>query len=230
MTAVYLCNVGRSPREMPRWRGFAAGLDDNAFHAPGLIPRRQHRRGEGLNSGKFLLSELRIAPGKPFYAAIDPRNISFGTLSITADMMSLHLRPDYSKTTLHGLEYCTFPKNKLDPPSWVLEWRKVVLNGVEINPMSHRDLFRSSGNRSQPEKSGVCDLSDRVLRRRGCLVDTVTSVFQIGVFEGRKQTLSDAFISEKFRSWALKSIMDFSTPFLKPPAAEIRLWRTMVSD
>ncbi|KAH9238291.1 hypothetical protein K456DRAFT_1746444 [Colletotrichum gloeosporioides 23] len=246
ITAVYFCKVGRFPKRMLQWRNFGAGLDNNDFHLRGLIARRQHRRGQDISLGEFLLSEMRSAPNRPFYAATDPRDIIFGVLGIAADTVPLHLRPDYSKTTPqvyteatramidqgthYRLEYCTIHKDTPDLPSWVPDWRRVGLNGVEINPMSYRDLFRSSGDRSQSKRNGVCHSGDRVLRRLGCLVDTVTSVFQIGAFEGRKQTLSDALISKRLRSWALKSIVDFSTPFLKPPAAEIRLWRTMVSD
>ncbi|KAK2774136.1 heterokaryon incompatibility protein [Colletotrichum kahawae] len=246
ITAVYFCKVGRFPKKMPQWQDFGAGLDNNAFHLRGLIARRQRRRGQDLNLAEFLLSELRSAPDRPFYAATDPRDIIFGVLGIAADTVPLHLRPDYSKTTPqvyaeatramieqgthYRLEYCTFPKDTPDLPSWVPDWRRVGLKGVEINPMSYRDLFRSSGDRFQPKPRDLCESNHRVLRRRGCLVDTVSSVFQIGLFEGRKQTLSDALISERSRSWALRSIMDFSMPFLKSPAAEIRLWRTMVSD
>ncbi|KAH0435720.1 heterokaryon incompatibility protein [Colletotrichum camelliae] len=133
ITAVYFCKVGRFPKKMPQWRSFGAGLDNNAFHLRGLIARRQHRRGQDLSLGEFLLSELRSAPDRPFYAATDPRDISFGVLGIAADTVSLHLRPNYSKTTPqvyteatramieqgthYRLEYCTFPKDTPGLPS-----------------------------------------------------------------------------------------------------------------
>ncbi|TQN71258.1 hypothetical protein CSHISOI_04239 [Colletotrichum shisoi] len=97
LSAVYFAKVGRFARQLPEWRYFGAGLGNNAFHIRGLVARRQHRRGRGADLAGLLLSDLRSAPGRPFYAATDARDVIFGLLGIAADTAHLRLCPDYSK-------------------------------------------------------------------------------------------------------------------------------------
>ncbi|KAM0269248.1 hypothetical protein ACHAQH_009803, partial [Verticillium albo-atrum] len=98
LTAVYFAKVSRFARRLPHWHNFGAGFDNNHFHLRGLIARRQRRQGQGATLAEFLLSDLRRAPARPFYAATDPRDVVFALLGIATDTNVLGLRPDYGKT------------------------------------------------------------------------------------------------------------------------------------
>ncbi|KAK6215019.1 hypothetical protein QIS74_08038 [Colletotrichum tabaci] len=244
LSAVYFAKVGRFARQLPEWRDFGAGLGNNAFHIRGLVARRQHRRGRGADLAEFLLADLRSAPGRPFYAATDARDVIFGLLGIAADTAHLRLCPDYSKTVAqvytmatkamiercahYRLEYCTFPKDTPDLPSWVPDWRRTGLKGVEVYPISHRNYFRSSGDRLQPPVTDTDDPYGRILRRRGCLVDTVSAVLVIEPSNRSTVTLAAALASQDLISRTCMSILEFAEPNLGIGAPEAALWRTLV--
>ncbi|GKT66487.1 LOW QUALITY PROTEIN: heterokaryon incompatibility protein [Colletotrichum tofieldiae] len=55
LTAVYFAKIGRFPRQLPQWRNFGAGLNNNVFHLRGLVARRQHRWGQAFSLADLLL-------------------------------------------------------------------------------------------------------------------------------------------------------------------------------
>lgn len=242
VSAVYFCKISRFASQQPQWHDFGRGLNNNYFHHRGLLGRRQHQRGEAMSLIEYLVADLRAAPGRPFYAASDPRDIIFGFLGVAAGTHVLGLRTDYSQTvaevytaatramvkqcTAYRLEFCTFPKDTTDLPSWVPDWQRIGLKGVVL-PISFGDHFKSSGDRLQPPVSGHNDPSARTLRLRGCLVDTVTAVLSIAVHYTCSSTLFTASASELGTILSLALITQFATPYLKTRASEIALWQTL---
>ncbi|WQF87500.1 Putative heterokaryon incompatibility [Colletotrichum destructivum] len=213
LSAVYFAKVGRFARQLPKWRDFGAGLGNNAFHIRGLVARRQHRRGQGADLAEFLLADLRSAPDRPFYAATDARDVIFGLLDIAADTAHLQLCPDYSKTVAQVYTMAT---------------KAMIERWVEIYPISYRNYFRSSGDRLQPPVTDTNDPYGRILRRRGCLVDTVSAVLVIEPSNHGTVTLAAALASQDLISRTCVSILEFAEPNLKVGAPETALWRTLV--
>lgn len=246
-------------RGHPRWCDFGTGLNNNLFRLRGLVARRQRRRNRTAGLLEFLLSDFLKAPGRPFYMASDPRDIIFGLLGIAADTELLGLRPDYTWTAAevyteatramvercphYSLDYCAFPKDMHDLPSWVPDWQRIGQFGLEYDPMSYRNYFKTSGDWVQPpspvSSPAVPDglPSWRVLQQRGCLVDVVATVFpsdkdSSGI--NPVPTLSKALASRgEERSRILESILKFATAAdLELDGAQIEtvLWRTLVAD
>ncbi|KAK4032503.1 heterokaryon incompatibility protein-domain-containing protein [Parachaetomium inaequale] len=260
LATIFFCKNGDFARGHPRWRDFGAGLNNNLFRLRGLVARRQRRRNQKAGLLEFLLSDFLGAPGRPFYMASDPRDIIFGLLGVAADTERLGLRPDYTQTVAevytaatramvercpqYSLDYCAFPKDMDDLPTWVPDWQRVGRFGLAYGrPMSYRNLFNSSADRVQPPPTGLFPTPAegipawRVLRQRGCSVDVVATVFagdeQCSCTEPAL-TLSRALAWQgEQRTRILQAILKFAiAAHLELDGAQLEtvLWRTVVAD
>ncbi|AEO64787.1 uncharacterized protein THITE_2038030 [Thermothielavioides terrestris NRRL 8126] len=264
LSTIFFCKNGVFALQHPRWRDFGSGLrNNNIFRVRGLIARRQRRRGHKAGLLEFLMSDFASANRRPFYVASDPRDIIFGLLGVAADTELLGLRPDYTQTTAevyaavtrailercpdYSLDYCTFPKDIQDLPSWVPDWQRIGRYGLADGyryPLSYSCRFTGSGDRVQPSPPppasfpGTVDgiPSWRVLRQRGCLVDVVAAVFQVRERRhGCALPLSHALDTKwKLRARVLNSILEFATSghlaLDGGTPVETALWRTLVAD
>ncbi|KAM5353402.1 hypothetical protein ACJ41O_000052 [Fusarium nematophilum] len=246
LTAIYFAKISGFARRQPQWMNFGSGFNNNRFHIWGLQSRLQHLKGKPSSLLDMLLSDMRATDEKrPFYGALDPRDVIFALLGVAADAGVLGIRPDYTKSAcqvyteatramiLHypnyRLEYCTFPKDTPGLPSWVPDWQRIGRRGVEVHPLSYGDCFYASRGRTQPS---TVDKGGPTLRQRGSTVDSVAKVFtvgEIGVVE--QDTLANA-LAEALRpgtGWTrcLKSILDFAGPYLEQGTSESSLWRDM---
>ena len=261
LATIFFCKNGDFARGHPLWRDFGADLNNNLFRLRGLVARRQRRRNQKAGLLEFLLSDFMGAPGRPFYMASDPRDIIFGLLGVAADMECLGLRPDYTQPVAevyaaatramvercphYSLDYCAFPKDMDDLPTWVPDWQRVCRFGfVSGKPMSYRNLFNSSADRVQPPPpTGSLPAPPqgipawRVLRRRGCSVDVVTTVFAV---DEHCSSTEPALALSKALAWQgeqrtriLQAILRFTiAAHLELGGAQLEtiLWRTVVAD
>ncbi|KAK3299463.1 heterokaryon incompatibility protein-domain-containing protein [Chaetomium fimeti] len=261
LAAIFFCKNGDFTREHPRWRNFGAKLDNNLFRLRGLVARRQRRRNHEAGLLEFLLSDFLAAPDRPFYEASDPRDIIFGLLGVAADTERLGLRPDYNQTVTevytaatramvercphYFLNYCIFPKDIDDLPSWVPDWQRVGRFGlVSTQPLSYATNFNSSAGRVQPPPTGLLPTpvngipAWRVLRQRGCSVDVVATVFASDEYyctsTGPVMTLARALVwHREQRTRILRAILNFAiAAHLELDGAQLEtvLWRTIVAD
>jgi hypothetical protein len=262
LATIFFCKNGDFARGHLQWRNFGAGLNNNLFRLRGLVARRQRGRKQKTSLLEFLLSDFLAAPGRPFYMASDPRDIIFGLLGVAADTECLGLRPDYTQTVAevytaatramvercphYSLDYCAFPKDMDDLPTWVPDWQRVGRFGLGVpgQPMSYRNLFNSAADRVQPPPpTGLFPTHAhgipawRVLRQRGCLVDVVTSVFTGDEHCSSTEPalkLSKALARQgEQRSRILQAILKFTiAAHLELDGAQLEtiLWRTVVAD
>lgn len=146
-----------------------------------------------------LLWERRASPGRPHYAASDPRDLVFGLLGLLSEEEKRNLRADYAQSFVDVFTQATrtmlrtgekvrgeflFCLDDLPPgnpdgplPTWVPDWREVGARGIRTWGVNDTRKFRAARDRRQSsrEPGGLLDGS-RILRRRGCLVDEVAQV------------------------------------------------------
>ncbi|KAM0326794.1 hypothetical protein ACHAQA_006668 [Verticillium albo-atrum] len=259
LSTIFFCKNSDFTRAQPQWRDFGNILNNNLFQLRGLISRRQRRRDLKAGLLAFLLSEFMAPPGRPFYLASDPRDNIFGLLGIAADTKLLGLRPDYSCTAAevyttatraivkccpeYSLDFCNFPKEIHDLPSWVPDWQRIGRVGFHPVPLSDYNHFKSSGDWKQPPPGGSPPAfpdgvpSWRVLRQKGCSVDIVEAVVpDDGDFTGTdpSPTLSHTLKAPGAeRTRMLELILEFVTnAHLAIDGARVDavLWRTLVAE
>lgn len=265
LATIFFCKNGDFARGHSRWRNFGSGLNNSLFRVRGLVARRQRERNQKADLLEFLLSDFMAAPSRPFYMASDPRDMIFGLLGVAADTECLGLRPDYTQTVAevytaatramvercphYSLDYCVFPKDMDDLPTWVPDWQRVGRLGLVVSgrPMSYGNLFNSSADRVQPPPpTGLSPTPAegipawRVLRQRGCSVDVVTTVFAGHEHCSSESSTGPALTLSRALAWQgeqrtriLQAILKFTiAAHLELDGAQLEtiLWRTVVAD
>ncbi|PNH46499.1 hypothetical protein VD0004_g1592 [Verticillium dahliae] len=186
---------------LPRYRAFAAAIDEQMLDVRALNTRSDYHAGVSL----MLLDILYIrdpAPGRPYYAVTDPRDVVFAILGIVSDGEALGLQVDYTKTRaqvfamltraliMHGdSAYGSFGLDSVVPraaasdelPSWVVDWQAMGMRGTPQKAVRHQGLFGGwcDATRGGPGQEGTeqpGDADSGLLRQGGCRVDVVAEV------------------------------------------------------
>ncbi|KAM0272911.1 hypothetical protein ACHAQH_008494 [Verticillium albo-atrum] len=186
-----------------RYRGFAAAIDQQMLDVRALNTRSDYHAGVSPS----LLDILYIrdpAPGRPYYAVTDPRDVVFAVLGIVSDGDELGIKVDYTKTRaqvfsmltraliVHGdSAYGGFgldsvvPRTRTpdDMPSWAVDWQAMGMLGTPQKVVRHQGLFggwcdATTGGPSQVGIEQPKDTSSNVLRQGGCRVDVITEVLK----------------------------------------------------
>ena len=215
-----------------------------------LNHRRKRKIDQKPRLSSLLLHQHRRGPKHAFLAAFDPRDVIFALLAVAGDTVPrpplgsiLGIEADYTKSTeavftettraflglcpWYRLEYCTFPKNRTDLPSWVPDWKKVAAEGVSCNPISIWKLFSASADKIQgPPPSSFNSSETTVLLRSGCRVDVITAVM-----DAPEWVLSEAEQDYRVKdrhAW-LETVGDFGG-LRSPSHFQGEVWRTLVAD
>ncbi|KAJ2987818.1 hypothetical protein NUW58_g4303 [Xylaria curta] len=198
----------------------------------------------GSPPGLYNIMRITTAcPGRPLYAASDPRDIVFGVLGCAADAESLGLRADYRKPANqvfaeatkalirqrkgYQLGYCNWLKDMKELPSWVPDWRRLGELGIKVYPVSYLCHFVADGGLlvDPPDDS---DLGDwKILRSCGWYVDIVTSVMK-----SAERRVFDPYSPPYLvncTQWLLE-IVDFFQLDSLGRSDEAAVWRTVVQD
>ncbi|EEY21367.1 predicted protein [Verticillium alfalfae VaMs.102] len=189
---------------LPRYRAFAAAVDEQMLDVRALNTRADYHAGVSL----MLLDILYIrdpAPGRPYYAVTDPRDVVFAILGIVSDGEALGLQVDYTKTRAHVFAtltralimhgdsaYGSFGLDSVVPraaaasddlPSWVVDWQAMGMRGTPQKAVRHQGLFGGwcDATRGGPGQDGTeqpGDTDSGLLRQGGCRVDVVAEVLR----------------------------------------------------
>ncbi|KAM0324593.1 hypothetical protein ACHAQA_007981 [Verticillium albo-atrum] len=187
---------------IPAYRRFGHHLDPQMLDIRALNTRADYQTGESISLAGLLYIR-DPAPGRPYYAVTEPRDIVFAVLGILSDGKDLGLAVDYTKTRaeiftmltraliLHsepafggfGLD-CVVPKTTPDGlPSWVVDWQAMGVRGTPQKAVRHQGLFggwcdATTGGPSQDGIPQPDDAGSNILRQGGCRVDVISEVLE----------------------------------------------------
>ncbi|KAK9413749.1 putative Heterokaryon incompatibility domain-containing protein [Seiridium unicorne] len=178
--AIEALDIVRTPRE----------LSATYFHLMALEVRQKSRLSCKIPL-LSLLQHFSRSPGRPFLMASDPRDLVYGVLGVATDMNALEITADYEKTVaqvfteataailLHDqsytLDYCKFPKDTPNLPSWVPDWTRIGRLGIEVYPLAYSINYKISDTLKSFDTAPV-GVHDGMVNITGSIVDTVTRV------------------------------------------------------
>ncbi|CAJ2500016.1 Uu.00g028690.m01.CDS01 [Anthostomella pinea] len=205
------------------------------------------RRALATKSGVrfcYILQIYHAAPSRPVYAATDPRDVVFGLLGCVRDAEALGIRADYTISAArvfadmtraflaqcpeYKLEYCAFPKETPNLPSWVPDWQLMGRKGIKRFPVNYSGYFKASGQLPKPTDLGQ-STDWNVLRWTGYRVEAVAVVMEPPRWHWHRSEYLPGWMDNE-RKWYDDALRFHSTD---PPAThggEDALWRTMALD
>jgi hypothetical protein len=248
LTAIYFAKIAYFPRQNPEWRDFGCGLSNNYFHIHSLLARQRRSRGGDVSLLDLLLSDHRGAvQERPFHEASDPRDIIYALMGGASDADCLEIVPDYQRSVSevyvqatkaimahypqYKLEYCSFPKDNAELPSWVPDWQRIGRLGVS-RYLGYGSHFKASGGRTQTVTAPLNTLN---LSLRGIFADSIVDILTIGVNDNRENPLpegmklANGLKFKSSRNLCIKSILRFAKSFVETRASEPDLWRLMLA-
>ena len=235
-------------------RDFAYGLAANFYDSIALTTRRKYRRQDQSEIIRLadIVYQDGVPPGRPHYAATDPRDIVFGLLGVLMDGGALGLRVDYNMkvaevfTALtraliydgdenplaYQLDHCVPRQIRDSPdslPSWVPDWEEIGRRGVAVYPINHLRAFNAAAGIPTPPRLRNCSEDDAcgLLRCSGCYVDIVTDVMQSSQWKKRDDWTASKIVDVE--AW-LTSICDFVRLGPESGPGEDYVWRTIMLD
>ncbi|KAL0930531.1 heterokaryon incompatibility protein [Colletotrichum truncatum] len=201
------------------------------------IRETRRQRGDVVRLGKVLW-ESGAAPGRPHYAATDPRDIVIGLLGVLGSEERQGLSVDYNMSFVDIFTQATrmmmssddfdldsvIPGDLMGPlPTWVPDFREIGRDGVWPYSVNHLHRFSATGTRLQPTEDGGEMLGNGpVLRRWGCIVDEITEIMEPPEdFKKNNRRLP----INSMETWR-RRIIDFVGLGMTPSSSEDYVWRT----
>ncbi|KAF4810068.1 Heterokaryon incompatibility protein 6, OR allele [Colletotrichum siamense] len=211
------------------------------LHRIKALQVRRLRRGRREPLLRRVLWETGAAPGRPFYAASDPRDLLIGLLGVLDEEEQHGMKSDYTQSfgktftqaTRAMLESSGEPYFNIDSvkpgklegelPTWVPDFREIGRSGVRPYPINYGEkYFSAARGKSQPQRDVSPGFREgSALHRRGCIVDEVTEVLQ-----WLRPAPRPTRIREPER-WA-NSVVDFVGLGPESGPGEDYVWRTVL--
>lgn len=232
---------------------FLWGLGQAFFTTSTLILRKLLLAGREPSLVHVLLG-IGTLTG-PRYLASEPRDLVFGLLSVVRERDSFGLHADYTEPvgTVFARATKAFidwwrpkgdgddsdwedlpalddlrPTDRLGMPSWTPDYEAIGKDGFDIQTIKYSCFASASKGAPNPQLRTSPDEDPMVLRRLGCVVDTIAKVMPALPDVSWADETDDA--KEVARAFAMigRPVIDFMGLGPEPTSEEDYIWKTVM--